>query len=131
MQDFQAHRESVRSVSFAPSDLKFATASTDSTLKVRAFSTRCGVQLRYVATASLNTCCARNETQEAGVKTDDACAWFCSLQMALAVRCREVVFKSKLVKLKRGRTGQERDLVQPVLQVIAKVSTARLACKRI
>ena len=34
LQEFEAHRESVRCVSFSPSDLKFATASTDSTLKV-------------------------------------------------------------------------------------------------
>ena len=33
MQAFPAHRESVRGVCMAPSDLKFATASDDSTVK--------------------------------------------------------------------------------------------------
>ena len=35
VQAFAAHKESVRGVCMAPGDLKFATASDDSTVKVR------------------------------------------------------------------------------------------------
>ena len=46
MQEFEAHKECVKSTAFAPTDVKFATASTDSTLKVSVSSLRSSTLVR-------------------------------------------------------------------------------------
>lgn len=50
LQAIQAHNEAVRGVCVSPTDLKFATASDDSTLKVPAFLLAC-INTRHLAAA--------------------------------------------------------------------------------